>query len=420
MLQLEIEDRSGRLDMAALARAQRASAPLLTRCCAGEARYADSLGWLDTKKWAGEQVLAEIESLAAEIRKKADVLIVIGVGGSNNAARAVERALVPRGTRLVYAGNTLSPYEMNALLAELEGHEIYLDCIAKNFETLEPGAAFRILREYLIRRCGAKEAASRICCTGTPGSPLETLCTKENWRFLPFPPDIGGRYTALSCVHLLPLAVAGADIRALARGAAAMEERLRHEPAAENIALRYAAARSLCRENGMRAEMLVSFEPRLRWFYLWWQQLFAESEGKDGKGLLPCTGEFSEQLHSVGQYIQDGDHLLFETFLDIREQGKGDSLVFAPSATADGFGYLDGKDLWQVNKADLAATRAAHSETLPCLTLTMERLNEENFGELFYFFEFSCYLSAGMLGVNPFDQPGVEAYKQRMFRALDR
>ncbi len=420
MLQLDIEDRSGRLDAAALTAAQQRAAPLLERCRAGEGRYADSLGWLRTEEWAGSRALARIEALAAEIQKKADVFVVIGVGGSNNAARAVEKALTPQGVRLVYAGNTLAPHAMNALLAELDGHEVYIDCIAKNFETLEPGAAFRILRAYLAKRYGAEEAAARICCTGTPGSALEALCEKERWQFLPFPPDIGGRYTALSCVHLLPLAVAGADIRALAAGASEMEARLRRTGAEENIALRYAAARNLCRENGMCAEMLVSFEPRLRWFYAWWQQLFAESEGKDGKGLLPCTGEFSEQLHSVGQYIQDGDHLLFETFLDVREPGESDHLRFEPSAAQDGFSYLDGKDLWDVNKADLAATRAAHSETLPCLTLTMDRLDAHAFGELFYFFEFSCYLSAGMLGVNPFDQPGVEAYKQRMFRALGR
>lgn len=419
MLQLKVLDNKPVLAPGELEAYIGQSAPVLARACAGEAKYADSLGWLDVEEWAGEEMLARGEALAAEIRAKADVFVLIGVGGSNNAARAVAEAIQPAGgTRIVYAGNTLSPHAVNQMLAQLEGKEVYIDCIAKNFETLEPGVAFRVLRQYLVKRYGREEAARRILCTGTCGSSLEELCRREGYEFLPFATNVGGRYTALTYVHLVPLAVAGVDIRALAKGAADMARRLHTEPAEENLALRYAALRSLYFQKGYRVEILSAFEPQLRWFYKWWEQLFAESEGKDGTGLLPVTGEFSEQLHSLGQFIQDGTHLLFETFLDVQEQQA--SCVVQPDEVDDGFAYLDGKDFWQLNKASFQATRKAHSQTLPCLTLEMDRLDAYNFGQLFYFFEFACYLSGSLLGVNPFDQPGVEAYKGWMFQALGK
>lgn len=421
MLELSVWDGRGVVSAEELAAAEQRAAPLLARCLAGEERYADSLGWLRVDEWAGEEQLARAEALAAEIRRKADAFVLIGVGGSNNAARAVIRALAPAGgTQVLYAGNTLSAHEINDTLRRLEGRAVYLDCVAKNFETLEPGAAFRVLRGYLERRYGKTEAARRILCTGTPGSRLEELCARQGYAFLPFPPNIGGRYTALSYVHLLPMAVAGIDIRALARGAADMQRRLAREAAGKNLALRYAVLRSLYGERGYRAELLAAFEPRLAGFFKWWQQLFAESEGKKGKGLLPVTGQFSEELHSLGQFIQQGTPLLFETFLDVRIPGETDRLIIDADDLADGFAYLDGKDLWAVNKASFAATRKAHSAALPCLTLTLDRLDAYHCGQMFYFFAFSCYLSGELLGVNPFDQPGVEEYKDRMFRALGK
>ena len=421
MLKFQVLDEKAVVTPEELERKMAEQAALLERCKTGEARYADSLGWLRVEEWAGPGCLARAEALAAQIREKADVLVLIGVGGSNNATRAVEQALVSRGgVEVVYAGNTLSAYELNRLLRRLEGREVYLDCVAKNCETLEPGASFRVLRQYLVRRYGKKGAAGRILCTGTPGSPLEELCRQEGYAFVPFPPNIGGRYTALSYVHLVPLAAAGVDIRALARGAAEMEQQLKALPAAENPALRYAALRTLYYEKGYRAEMLSAFEPRLAWFFPWWQQLFAESEGKDGKGLMPITGEYSEQLHSLGQFVQDGSHLMFETFLDVQTPGAEDSLVLGGTDVEDGFGYLDGKDFWEINKASFAATRAAHSKVLPCLTLEIGALDAFHYGQLFYFYSFMCYLSGSLLGVNPFDQPGVEDYKTRMFRMLGK
>lgn len=397
-----------------------AHADVLARCQAGEERYADALGWLSVDEWAGEEMLVRTEALAERIRSEADIFVVIGVGGSNNGCRSAVSALGPEGVRLVWAGNTLSAYELNQVLKELDGHDVAIDCIAKNFETLEPGSSFRLLRQYLVERYGAAEAARRIVCTGTIGSSLDNLCRAEGYTFVPFATNVGGRYTALTEVHLLPMAVAGIDIRALVTGARTQERLLRTAPARENAAFRYAAIRNMLWSRGYRIELLSFFEPRFRWFAKWWEQLFAESEGKDGKGLFPAAAECSEELHSLGQFVQDGTHNLFETFIDVLEPGAEDGLVLGGTDVADGFGYLDGTDFWDINKASFSATRAAHASTLPCLTLELDRLDAEHMGMLFYWFAFACYASGELLGVNPFNQPGVEAYKELMFKALGK
>ncbi len=386
---------------------------------AGEECYKDSLGWHDTSIWAGDETIDKIESIAAGIRKIADAFVLIGVGGSNNAARSVIEAISPDGgTEILYAGNTISPNPINKVLKRLECKEVYINCVAKNFETLEPGVSFRILRQYLVNRYGKEEAAKRIICTGTIGSSLDKLCINNGYAFVPFPTDIGGRYTALSYVGLLPMAVAGIDIRSLVKGGKDMENYLRYSAAEENTAMQYASLRNIYFSKGYKLELLSAFEPQLRWFYKWWEQLFAESEGKDGLGLFPVSGEFSEELHSLGQYIQDGSPIMFETFIDVKE--KQDSIVIKPDNILDGFDYLNGKDLWDVNRAAFEATRAAHGKKLPCLTLEIDRLDPYHFGQLFYFFQFSCYLSGKLLGINPFNQPGVEAYKNCMFEALGK
>lgn len=319
---------------------------------------------------------------------------------------------------VVYAGNTLSSYAYRELIESLEGHDFVIDCIAKNFETLEPGVAFRVLRDLLVKRYGKAGASERIFCTGTPGSYFESLAAKEGYAFIPFPEDIGGRYTALSPVHLVPMAAGGADIRELARGAADMAHILRTSPAKENSALLYALARNRFYDEGYRIEMLSAFEPRLRWFYKWWEQLFAESEGKDGKGLFPVASEFSEELHSLGQFIQDGSPILFETFLDVRDPGA--SVMIPSDDVDDRFGYLDGLTMEMVNRIAEEATIKAHSKRCPCIRLSISEISEYSIGALFYFFAFSCYLSGRILGVNPFDQPGVEEYKKEMFCSLGK
>ena len=419
MLTLEYMDKTGHLTEERIASAIKEYAPVLERVKAGEGLDPDATGWLDIDKWAGEETLARLEEIAADVRRKSDAFVVIGVGGSNNAARSVVEALKTKdGTEIIWAGNTLSPAAMNRMLAQLDGKDFCIDCIAKNFETLEPGASFRVLRQLLVSRYGKEEARKRIIATGTIGSSLEKLCHDHGFTFIPFPTDIGGRYTAMSNVGLLPMAVAGLDIRALVKGAKEMRKELYETSAEENTALRYAAIRNLLYGDGYALEMLSSFEPQLKWFYKWWIQLFAESEGKDGKGLFPVASEYSEELHSVGQFVQDGSPLMFETFLDVTELQE--SLLLRPDDVTDYFDYLNGKDFHEVNKASFLATRTAHADKLPCLTLSVPRIDMETFGELFYFYQFMCTVSGCILGINPFNQPGVEAYKGWMFRALGK
>ena len=384
----------------------------------GETQYADSQGWLDTEEWASQNQIEILENLAREIQEKADVFVLIGVGGSNNSARSVIEAIQKEGTpKIIYAGNTLSPNALNKMLRQIKGKSVYMNCIAKNFETLEPGASFRILRNYLYEWYG-EEAKERILVTGTKGSALEMLCETNGYRFLEFPVNVGGRYTAMTNVGLLPMAVAGVDIKELVKGANVMQKQLREQDSENNIAYQYACIRNFLYQKGYRIEMLASFEPQFRWFYKWWIQLFAESEGKENKGIFPVSSEYSEELHSVGQFVQDGTPILFETFLDVKEQQ--DSLIVERDGVKDYFDYLDGKDFWEINKAAYYATVTAHSEKLPCFTLQVDAIDAYHFGQLFYFFQFACYLSCKIMGVNAFDQPGVEAYKIGMFKALGK
>lgn len=428
MLRLNENHLGARVTSDEVSRASGAHSGVLARCQAGEERHAGSLGWLHVDDWASDERLDRIEELAGRLREAADTFVLIGVGGSNNAARAALCALGARdgsldGThRVVYAGNTLSAFELRRVLEDLEGRNVVIDCVAKNFETLEPGSSFRLLRQWLVGRYGPEGAVRRIVCCGTPGSHLDDLCHEHGYEFTTFPEPVGGRYTALTEVHLLPMAFAGVDVRALVAGARSEEALLRDRAAdpADNPAWRYALVRRLAWDAGLRVELLSFFEPRFRWFSKWYEQLFGESEGKDGLGLFPASAEYSEELHSLGQYVQDGTHQLMETFLDVMEPGPLDSLVLGGSDIDDRFGYLDGCDFWEINKASFTASRAAHARTLPCPTIELDRVDEEHLGRLFYFFMFSCYLSAELLGVNPFDQPGVEAYKQLMFRTLGK
>ncbi|MCR4951152.1 MAG: glucose-6-phosphate isomerase [Solobacterium sp.] len=395
-----------------------ANTEVLAKAQAGEEKYSDSLGWLDTEEWADDETVARIEAIAKEVQENADAFVLIGVGGSNNAARSVIEAIQKPGTtEIIYAGNTLSANALNRMLAQLEGKDFYIDCIAKNFETLEPGSSFRILRKALKAKYG-DEYNKRVIATGTRGSRLDEVCQENGYTFIDFPTTIGGRYTAISNVGLLPMAVAGIDIREVRRGARDMQELLRSAGADQNIAYRYAALRNLYYRHGWKVEMLSSFEPQFKNFFYWWTQLFAESEGKDFKGIFPVTGEFTEQLHSIGQYIQDGENMIFETFLDVKEQQ--DSLVIEKDEVDDRFDYLNGKDFFDINKAAYEATVLAHSQKFPCNVIQIDRIDAYHFGQLFWFFQFACYVSCGITGVNPFDQPGVEAYKVRMFDALGK
>ena len=398
-----------------------AAAPLLAEVLAGEEQYQDNLGWFSVDEAAGPERVDFLLEQAARVRADADAFVVIGIGGSNQAARAVVKALRPEnGPAILWAGNTISACETARLLKELDGYRsVYIDCIAKNFETLEPGISFRVLRHYLEQRYGQAEAAKRIFATGTPGSTLHQLCIDNGYTFLTFPERIGGRYSVGSDVGLFPMAVAGVDVKALVQGMRDMREELHAAPAGENLALRYACLRKWMLEQGLSLEMLAFFEPRLDYFAKWWIQLFAESEGKDGTGLYPVVSSNSEDLHSIGQFIQQGSPILFETFVTVRARDA--SVVLPATDKKDYFDYLTGRDFWDINDTARRATMRAHSEGgIPCLELSIPAIDAHTLGELFYFFLFSCYLSCRLVGVNPFNQPGVESYKGYMFKNLGK
>jgi glucose-6-phosphate isomerase len=375
------------------------------------------LGWTDVYGVADDELTGRIAALAERIRNDADVLVVIGVGGSNQGARAAAALLGDSKVEILYSGNSLSSTSMRETIRRLEGKSVYLNIIAKNFQTLEPGVAFRVLRNYMIARYGEKEAASRMIATGTSeGDSLWTLSQTLGMEFLPFPQEVGGRFSVFSAVGLLPMAVAGIDITELLRGAHQAQRYISGHPF-DNDALRYAAARNILHEQGKAVEFLAYFEPGLHYFAKWWVQLFGESEGKDGKGIFPAHGSYSEDLHSLGQYVQDGSKLLFETFLHIEDTGP--DFWIPESAVEDGFAYLNGRGFDFLNHSAYQGTVGAHQEGgIPALTVTVPELSAYTLGQLFYFFLFACYYSAVMLGVNPFDQPGVEAYKTRMFQIL--
>ncbi|NLM74039.1 MAG: glucose-6-phosphate isomerase [Clostridiaceae bacterium] len=375
-------------------------------------------GWISTE--SNLPVMDQLKSKAEEIRENADVFILVGVGGSNQAARAVIKALQKDiKPKVLYAGNTLSAHYLSKLLDEIQDQSVYINVIAKNFETLEPGSHFRVLRKVLESRYSKEEMARRIILTGTHGSRLEEIAKENGYLFLPFPKDIGGRYSAFSPVGIFPVMVAGIDTDSLIRGVNLLKKHIYNNPE-NNIAVQYAAYRNLAYEKGFDIEVLASFEPRLEYFIKWWIQLFGESEGKDKKGIFPSGVIYSEDLHSMGQYLQDGRRNLIETFIKIKDPQA--SVIIPPDRDfIDGFDYLDRMDFVRINQAAEKATIEAHTNGgVPCAVLELQRIDEKSFGMLFYFFMIACAISGKLMGVNPFDQEGVEEYKRSMFKALGR
>ncbi|MEG0852925.1 MAG: glucose-6-phosphate isomerase [Angelakisella sp.] len=379
--------------------------------------YPGVKGWMDVAASAVQ--LDEIKVKAAEIRAKADVFVLVGVGGSNQAARGVIKALGGNGPEILYAGNSLSAHYLSQIMKKLEGKSVYINVIAKNFATLEPGSHFRVLRQWMEKQYSGDELATRIVVTGTLGSRLEEISKEKGYLFLQFPVEVGGRYSAFTPVGLLPIAVAGLDIDQYLAGGIDMAAAIR-EHSADSAAIQYAALRSLLYKKGIMVEQLVSFEPRLAYLTKWWIQLFGESEGKDKKGMFPSGAIYSEDLHSMGQYMQDGLRILMETFIEVENPDA--SLVIHPDkAFGDEFDYLDGQDFADINKAAQQATQEAHTAGgVPCVCLKADRISEYTLGELYYLFMAACSVSGQLIGVNPFDQEGVEEYKNSMFRSLGR
>jgi glucose-6-phosphate isomerase len=374
-------------------------------------------GWLTPG--CDQQVMDKMRLRAEEIRKNADIFVIVGVGGSNQAARAVIKALQNKdgSPRIIYAGNTLSSHYISNIIEEIKDKNVYINVIAKNFATLEPGSHFRVLRKVMEKRYSQEEMAQRIIVTGSIGSRLDEIAREKGYLFLPFPDDIGGRYSAFSPVGLFPMMVAGLDIELLLKGANSMKNTI-WENNQDNPAVSYAAYRNLAYENGFNIELLASFEPQLEYFTKWWIQLFGESEGKEGKGTFPAGVVYSEDLHSMGQYLQEGRRNLLETFIRV-EKSPASVIVEPDRDFKDGFDYLDGMDFQKINKAAEQATFEAHIKGgVPCIGIKINTIDEEAFGQLFYFFMMACAISGKLLKVNPFDQEGVEEYKRSMFNAL--
>ncbi len=378
-------------------------------------------GWVSLPETIDANDLLRIKAAAAQIRAQSDVLVVIGIGGSYLGARAVlellrspHHNLLDR-PQIFFAGNSLSADHWHELRSLLQGKDITLNVISKSGATIETSAAYLLLHQLMAERYDAEQLRQRIFVTTDPKSgALRTLADTQDFVSFPIPPNVGGRYSVLTPVGLLPLAVAGLNIDALLGGALHMRQSL-CRPGADNPAFQYAAARHALHEQGKAVELLVSYEPAFRCFGEWWKQLFGESEGKQGRGLFPATAEFCADLHSMGQYIQDGARILFETVVRFEEDRTSAPL---PTPIDQAQALLKGRDLHALSQEAFRGTLLAHVDGgVPNLLLSLRCRNEEEVGRLIYFFQYACALSAYLLELNPFNQPGVEDYKRNM-RAL--
>lgn len=390
------------------------------------------LGWVNLPENYDKQEFDRIKKAAKKIQTDSDVLIVIGIGGSYLGARAVIEAItncfynsLPAKKRklpmIVYAGNNLSPNYMNDLLDLIGEKDISINVISKSGTTTEPAIAFRILREAIESKYGVEEAKKRIYVTTdkTRGA-LKTLSSKENYETFVIPDNVGGRFSVLTAVGLLPIAAAGVNIDKLMQGARDAREKYMDSSIKFNDCYKYAVVRNLLYNSGKKIEVLANYEPQLHYFTEWWKQLYGESEGKDGKGIFPAGVDLTTDLHSMGQYIQDGERHLFETVLNV-ETPKTDIVLKEDEENLDGLNYLAGKGLDYINKKAMEGTAEAHvTGNVPNLMITADKLDEENLGHLIYFFEKACAMSGLILEVNPFNQPGVEEYKKNMFRLLEK
>ncbi|MDD4699817.1 MAG: glucose-6-phosphate isomerase [Oscillospiraceae bacterium] len=387
------------------------------------------LGWVDLPVDYDKQEFSRIKKSAEKICSDSDILIVIGIGGSYLGARAAIEFLksnlynnLPKETPDIYfAGNTLSGSAINDLLSICENKRVSVNIISKSGTTTEPAIAFRIFREYLENKYGKEEAVKRIYCTTDKArGTLKQLADEQGYESFVVPDDVGGRYSVLTAVGLLPIAVAGADLDALMKGAAAARDEYMNTDLQSNMCYKYAALRNAFYRKGKAIELLVSYEPRFALMSEWYKQLFGESEGKDNKGLFPAAVTFTTDLHSMGQYIQEGRRHLFETVVTFGDVGS-DLTIKADSQNGDGLNFIAGKTMSFVNQKAFQGTVLAHTDGgVPNLIINIDKADEENLGRLIYFFEKACAISGYLLGVNPFDQPGVESYKKNMFAMLGK
>jgi glucose-6-phosphate isomerase len=396
---------------------------------AGTGAGNDFLGWLSLPDDIISQ-LDRIEKTAKHLRSVSDTTIIIGIGGSYLGAKAVIEALSHSFSSLsklkhhdiLFAGQNICEDYISDLLEVLDTRNYSIIVISKSGTTTEPAIAFRILKDHLERKVGKAVAADRIIAiTDASKGALRSLAETSGYETFVIPDNVGGRYSVLTPVGLLPIAVSGLDIRSLVKGAKAMETATRNNKnAPSNPALMYAAARNLILQAGRPVEILIGFAPRLHYMSEWWKQLFGESEGKEGKGIFPSSADFTTDLHSLGQYIQEGQRLLFETIISVTNPKKKLTIP-AEKDDADQLNYLAGKRLSEVNHSAETGTILAHNDgNVPVIKIEMPEINEIYIGQLIYFFEIACAISGYILDVNPFDQPGVEAYKNNMFALLNK
>jgi len=385
----------------------------------------DFLGWIDRPVDYDKDEFERIKKASQRIRENSDVLVSIGIGGSYLGIKAVEVACdsyfnSKRDTEIIYAGNQLSGEYLVELLDYLKDKDYSLNVISKSGTTTEPAIAFRIIKEALEEKYGKEEAKTRIfATTDKKKGALKELANAEGYESFVVPDDIGGRFSVISAVGLLPLAVAGIDIDEFMAGFADGREKYTNK-SIENDAIKYAAVRNMLNANGKDIEILLSYEPKLSFVAEWWKQLYGESEGKDGKGLFPASVSNTTDLHSMGQLIQDGVRNVFETVIEVENTSK-DITIKEDDKNLDGLNYLAGKTLSYVNKQAMEGTAMAHVEGgVPNIRIKIDEINERNLAELFYFFEIAVGVSGYMLGVNPFNQPGVEDYKKAMFKLLGK
>ena len=401
---------------------------LLDRSGAGN----DFLGWIDLPVDYDKEEFARIQKAAEKIRNDSEVLLVIGIGGSYLGARAAIEFLrhsfynmIPkekRGTPEIYfVGNSISTRYISHLIDVIGDRDFSINMISKSGTTTEPAIAFRVFKEMLEKKYGKEEAAKRIYATTDKArGALKNLATEEGYESFVVPDDVGGRFSVLTAVGLLPIAVSGADIVKLMEGAASGREMALNAPYEENDAVLYAALRNILHRKGKSTEILANYEPSLHYVSEWWKQLYGESEGKDHKGIFPASVDLTTDLHSMGQFIQDGARIMFETVLEV-EECEQEIVMGEEPVDLDGLNYLAGKNVDFINKSAMNGTILAHTDgEVPNLLVKIPRQDEFSLGQLFYFFEFACGVSGYVLGVNPFNQPGVESYKKNMFALLGK
>ena len=392
----------------------------------------DFLGWIDLPVDYDKEEFARIKAAAKKIQSDSEVLLVIGIGGSYLGARAAIEFLghsfansvdksIRKAPEIYFCGNSISSTYLKHLMDVVGDRDFSINMISKSGTTTEPAIAFRVFKAKLEQKYGKAEAAKRIYATTdkAKGS-LKNLANEEGYESFVVPDDVGGRFSVLTAVGLLPIAVSGADIDKLMEGAASGRKRALENDFENNDALQYAALRNILLRKGKTVEVLANYEPAVHYVSEWWKQLFGESEGKDQKGLFPASVDLTTDLHSMGQFIQDGARILFETVINV-ETSREEIIIGEEPVDLDGLNYLAGKSVDFVNKSAMNGTILAHTDgNVPNLVVNIPEVNEFYLGELFYFFEFACGVSGYLLGVNPFNQPGVESYKKNMFALLGK